>query len=225
MTCSGGGATSPAGNVGDSNPATLMGGDHRRSMPPSVFGRTAVGFPTNSQEAPPHEPDAASALGRIRTGDAHLRGVALYPLSYRGLRVLLCVLWRVCSAWMRVRASNMENPEWSQRDSDPRPSRCERDALPACAMAPCRSSMRRAGRKGVVFKCGCHTAGALGRNRTGGAWFRKPSLYPLSYKGVCHLVTRTPQHVSTIRRHSRHPSASCRRVADCDGFRYSDDGV
>lgn len=29
---------------------------------------------------------AAGALGRIRTGDAHLRRVALYPLSYGGRR-------------------------------------------------------------------------------------------------------------------------------------------
>ena len=28
---------------------------------------------------------AAGALGRIRTGDAHLRRVALFPLSYRGV--------------------------------------------------------------------------------------------------------------------------------------------
>lgn len=35
------------------------------------------------------EPDS-SALGRIRTCDAHLRRVALYPLSYEGIVWLLC---------------------------------------------------------------------------------------------------------------------------------------
>lgn len=30
-------------------------------------------------------PHPRRALGRIRTGDAHLRKVALYPLSYRGV--------------------------------------------------------------------------------------------------------------------------------------------
>ena len=32
-------------------------------------------------------PHPRRALGRIRTGDAHLRKVALYPLSYRGIRL------------------------------------------------------------------------------------------------------------------------------------------
>lgn len=39
---------------------------------------------------------AAGALGRIRTGDAHLRRVALYPLSYGGLR-------RPAYAWLSHR--------------------------------------------------------------------------------------------------------------------------
>ena len=46
---------------------------------------------------------AAGALGRIRTGDAHLRRVALYPLSYGGKR-------RPASAWAYAPAALIPYP-------------------------------------------------------------------------------------------------------------------
>ena len=62
-----------------------------------------------------------------------------------------------------------------------------------------------------------------GWNRTNDARFRKPALYPLSYKGVCRLVAGTSQLV--FRFDGIHIFASCHGVAIAMAFAYWDDGV
>lgn len=59
---------------------------------------------------------------------------AALPLGHRGLdgpshRFFQCIM-RVCSHGCLVRRATGGTVWWSRRDSDPRPSRCERDALP-----------------------------------------------------------------------------------------------
>lgn len=63
-----------------------------------------------------------------------------------------------------------------------------------------------------------------GWNRTNDARFRKPALYPLSYRGVCRLVAGTSQLVFRFDG-SHHPFATRHGVATCHDFRYWDDGV
>src|SRR6266481_7035010 len=58
-----------------------------------------------------------SAPGRNRTGDLALRRHSLYPLSYRGGKE-------------RPETDNRPHRWWRRRGSNPRPSHCERDALP-----------------------------------------------------------------------------------------------
>ena len=58
-----------------------------------------------------------SAPGRNRTGDLALRRHSLYPLSYRGRKE-------------RPETDNRPLGWWRRRGSNPRPSHCERDALP-----------------------------------------------------------------------------------------------
>ena len=63
-----------------------------------------------------------------------------------------------------------------------------------------------------------------GWNRTNDVRFRKPALYPLSYKGVCRLVAGTSQLVFRFDG-SHHPFATRHGVATRHDFRYWDDGV
>src|ERR1700726_704585 len=59
-----------------------------------------------------------SAPGRNRTGDLALRRHSLYPLSYRGREPTAGFIESGPGFW------------WRRRGSNPRPSHCERDALP-----------------------------------------------------------------------------------------------
>src|SRR5882724_8857635 len=64
------------------------------------------------------------APGRNRTGDLALRRHSLYPLSYRGLRTGCRSPGSGPWGW------------WRRRGSNPRPSHCERDALPTELLPP-----------------------------------------------------------------------------------------
>lgn len=82
----------------------------------------------NDAATPPESPEPDS-----NRRPAAYEAAAL-PLSHRGLdgpshRFFQCMM-RVCPHGCLVRRAMGGTVWWSRRDSDPRPSRCERDALP-----------------------------------------------------------------------------------------------
>lgn len=115
---------------------------------------------------------------------------AALPLGHRGLdgpshRFFQCMM-RVCPHGCLVRRATGGTVWWSRRDSDPRPSCCERDALPLRhGPVPSPPSMRGRGQSEKESLGWRHyAAGALGRIRTGDAHLRRVALYPLSYGGL-----------------------------------------
>lgn len=85
------------------------------------FGRQASRTPPESPEPDSNRRPAAYEAATL-------------PLGHRGLdgpshRFFQCMM-RVCSHGCLVRRATGGTVWWSRRDSNPRPSRCERDALP-----------------------------------------------------------------------------------------------
>lgn len=133
-------------------------------------------------------PYAFRRSNRTRTGGLPLRRRTLSPLSYGTL--VAFPLGRT----MRPREGKPS--DW--RDSNPRPPGSQPGALPT---APQSARGVSPGRRGRHAPCGSRVTerirpSAPSRIRTGDAWFRKPTLYPLSYRGVCRLVAGASQLVS-----------------------------
>ena len=78
----------------------------------------AIGRMGSRRPPTPAGPVGKSAPGRNRTCDLALRRHSLYPLSYRGQGLEAGSLTSGLKWW------------WRRRGSNPRPSHCERDALP-----------------------------------------------------------------------------------------------
>ena len=88
--------------------------------------------------APPTQREASRTPPESPEPDSNRRPAAYeaaaLPLGHRGLdgpshRFFQCMM-RVCPHGCLVRRATGGTVWWSRRDSDPRPSRCERDALP-----------------------------------------------------------------------------------------------
>ena len=129
------------------------------------------------------------APSRIRTGDLPLTRRLRYHWAIgarRSLPSLFPCMLRVCPHGCLAGRAMGGTVWWSRRDSDPRPSRCERDALPLRhGPVPSPPSMRGRGQSEKESLGWRHyAAGALGRIRTGDAHLRRVALYPLSYGGL-----------------------------------------
>ncbi len=121
----------------DFDPGSDGFGDRRASISDDPTQREASMTPYAWPPGPPEGRRSADASREPRAGfnrrPAAYEAAAL-PLGHRGLhgpshRFFQCMM-RVCPHGCLVRRATGGTVWWSRRDSNPRPSRCERDALP-----------------------------------------------------------------------------------------------